>query len=384
MNVRFFAGSKKQYLGLTKYDPLALYFCYDTRELFWGDLLLSDGMRVVATFANLPATQEAADGIVYFVTETRNGYVLSNDRTEWIQVIQAPTGGNGQSIDLSDYFTKSETTTAIAEAIAALPKQEEVDLSGYATREWVIDQGYLTEHQDLSDYAKTATVVERKYEVLPVDGMFILYGDNEVRLNTERVKPTLQNVGATGNANMYYVTFRAFAPEGATRVIEGQSDKMDAEFSSLSVDSYGRKYTTIWAAIASTADGGKTWTKWGDSSTVNKYLGFYYNFHWYNEDTLISTDKVRVILTNDKCHNDLVPDAVARRIDDKVASVGTTINNISQQVTNIEQNYVTTKVLEENYTTTDQLEAKVVEAVQNKVDSGEIAVSTESISYGTW
>lgn len=152
-NVRFFAGSKKQYLSLDEYSPLALYFCYDTRELFWGDLLLSDGMRVVTTFAELPVLSEAADGVVYFVTETRNGYVLSNDRTEWIQVIQAPNGGSGLNVDLSNYYTKSETTAAIEEAIAALPKYEETDLTGYATQQWVIDQGYLTSHIDINGKA---------------------------------------------------------------------------------------------------------------------------------------------------------------------------------------------------------------------------------------
>ena len=29
-------------------------------------------------------------------------------------------------------------------------------------------------------------------------------------------------------------------------------------------------------------------------------------------------DKVRVILTNDNCHTDLVPDVIARRIDEKI------------------------------------------------------------------
>jgi hypothetical protein len=173
-NVRFFAGSKKQYLNLDEYSPLALYFCYDTRELFWGDLLISDGMRVVATYEALPELTEAADGVVYFVTETRNGYVLSNDRAEWIQVIQAPSGVGGNDVDLSDYLTKSETEAAIEKAlaeleiptidglateeyvnnaIAALPKHEETDLTGYATQQWVIDQGYLTSHINIDGKA---------------------------------------------------------------------------------------------------------------------------------------------------------------------------------------------------------------------------------------
>jgi hypothetical protein len=56
-------------------------------------------------------------------------------------------------------------------------------------------------------------------------------------------------------------------------------------------------------------------------SSLDKYYGFYYTFKWYKEAELIETDKVRVILTNDACHDDLVPDAVARRIDEKVAAI---------------------------------------------------------------
>jgi hypothetical protein len=86
------------------------------------------------------------------------------------------------------------------------------------------------------------------------------------------------------------------------------------------VDAYGRSYATIWSAIANY--NGTEWTKWGDKSTVDKYLGFYYTFEWYDKDNkLIDTRTVRVILTNDTCHNDLVPDAVARRIDEKIAAV---------------------------------------------------------------
>jgi hypothetical protein len=94
MNVRFFGGTRKQYDGLaTPRNPMGLYFCADTRELFWGDKLLTDGTRIVATEAERPSLAQAADGITYFVEETRNGYVISPDRTKWIQVIHAPEGG---------------------------------------------------------------------------------------------------------------------------------------------------------------------------------------------------------------------------------------------------------------------------------------------------
>jgi hypothetical protein len=91
MNVRFFAGTRAIYDSLpTPRNPLGLYFCEDTKELFWADMLLTDGMRVVPTMADLPTADKAADGIVYYVTETRNGYVVPHGTTEWLQTIYAP------------------------------------------------------------------------------------------------------------------------------------------------------------------------------------------------------------------------------------------------------------------------------------------------------
>lgn len=98
MNVRFFAGTKADYLRLpSPRNPLGLYFCADTKELFWADRLLTDGTRIVATEADLPSLAKAAEGITYFVEETRNGYVLSSDRTRWVQVIKAPSNGDNSS-----------------------------------------------------------------------------------------------------------------------------------------------------------------------------------------------------------------------------------------------------------------------------------------------
>lgn len=98
--------------------------------------------------------------------------------------------GTGGTIDLSDYYTKSETNnvvsnatsgkadtsavTAVSDALTAhttntamhVTSNEKynwnnkldataytpVDLSGYATEQWVENQGYLTEHQSLANY----------------------------------------------------------------------------------------------------------------------------------------------------------------------------------------------------------------------------------------
>lgn len=89
-NVKFYSGTRAQYDSLVSYNPLALYFCDDTGELFKGNVCLSDGIRVVPTHDDLPELSCAADGIVYFIRDSRNGYMVSPDRTEWLQTIYAP------------------------------------------------------------------------------------------------------------------------------------------------------------------------------------------------------------------------------------------------------------------------------------------------------
>lgn len=89
-NVKFVRTNKERYLSRDVYDPLALYFCEDTGELFKGETIFTDGIRVVPTYADLPQCPYAADGVVYYVEDTRNGYVMSPDRTKWLQTIYAP------------------------------------------------------------------------------------------------------------------------------------------------------------------------------------------------------------------------------------------------------------------------------------------------------
>lgn len=239
-----------------------------------------------------------------------------------------------KEIDISGFATKDDikdfsTTTYVDEKVAAIKIP---DVSGfiseipeeYVTTDELEAEGFLKEHQSLEAYAKSDAVLHHKYQVLPIDGMLVDYRDGEIRLNTQRVEPKKQTVGPTGNANMFYATFRAFAPEGATKVIEGQNGALETEFSTLAEDSLGRKYTTIWIALAAYDSTSDTWSKWGDTSTVEKYLGWYFHFHWYSDndsENPIAIDKVRVILTNDVCHDDLVSDAVNQRIKEKISNL---------------------------------------------------------------
>ena len=129
-NVRFYFGTKQQYLNLAERNPLALYFCDDTGELFKGDVLLSDGIRVVPTRADLPELACAADGIVYFVHDSRNGYMVSPDRTEWLQTIYAPVN-DAYVVPESEIYNTVTTVGAVRDIEKKIYERiDEVELNG--------------------------------------------------------------------------------------------------------------------------------------------------------------------------------------------------------------------------------------------------------------
>lgn len=132
-NVRFFKGTKAQYLALsTPRNQDALYFCLDTQELYMGDLLLSDGIRVIPTHDDLPELSCAADGIVYYVHDSRNGYMVSPDRTEWLQTIYAPAM-DAYEVPESEIYKTVTTVGAVRDIEAKIYQRIEEVASGGAT-----------------------------------------------------------------------------------------------------------------------------------------------------------------------------------------------------------------------------------------------------------
>ena len=290
--------------------------------------------------------------------------------------------------DLGDYYTKAEINELVSHLENYYSKAEiDAEFSKYYTKADIDGKHYVNDTYvnkvtaNLASKDEVAAIDQSvravlggnaKYEVLPVDGLIVDYRDTEVRLNTSRVTPVHQNVGSTGNPNMFYVTFKAYAPEGAVSVIEGNNNVMDAESSSLQTDAHGRKYAVIWSAIANYANG--IWTKWGDNSTVDKYFGFLYSFHWLNSDgQIIRMDKVRVLLTNDQCHTDLVPDVVARSIDAKIQAA-------LKGATNLE-NYYTKTEADERFLTETEVDAHINKIITDAVDGDTLTTLTELVEY---
>lgn len=139
--VSYKQGTKATYLGLSEHLSTALYFCTDTKELFKGDDLYSDGLRLVGSYAELPSFTVAADGILYFCEDSGCGYVLNAARNGWICVIH---GVDGETIAVNASGLLSVKTVPVSsvagldEHITSIVEQEVSELTpevGIATSE---------------------------------------------------------------------------------------------------------------------------------------------------------------------------------------------------------------------------------------------------------
>lgn len=184
---------------------------------------------------------------------------------------------------------------------------------------------------EVNAVAKAVDVVEAsceriKYSIANVpEGTQVDYREDEIRVfcpeNTEWKQ---QNVGANGNANMYYMSFYAYAPAGAKYFKEGDRGVIiDEEFTfdgpASGVDAYGRKYSVCWLALASYSEA-NGWTYFGKNSSTEKYIGWDYVVEWYDENRkLIGSDSIRINLSNAECHKVVQPYYVSYAIKDMKA-----------------------------------------------------------------
>lgn len=120
-NVRFVRTTKEKYLHRDTYDSNALYFCEDTQEIYKGQYPYTEGIKVIPTKTDLPQCPCAADGVVYYVTETRNGYVMAPDRSGWLQTIYAPAT-DAYTVPESEIYNTVTTVGAVRDIESAIYK----------------------------------------------------------------------------------------------------------------------------------------------------------------------------------------------------------------------------------------------------------------------
>jgi hypothetical protein len=165
-------------------------------------------------------------------------------------------------------------------------------------------------------YAIPDVYVAKKYEITNVPtGTLVDYGEKEIRIMCPSdAKFVKQQVGNGGNANMYYMTFTTYAPDGAVTFKEGDrgtiiDEVLDFETTAgTGVDEYGRKYKHHWFALAMYDESSDAWTYFGKNSSVNKYIGWDYVVEWYDVNGVkFATDAIRINLSNESCHNNSMP-----------------------------------------------------------------------------
>lgn len=118
-NVKFVRTTKEKWLNRDTYDNNALYFCIDTQELYVGDKIFTDGIRVIPSRNDLPECPSAPDGVLYYIKDTKNGYVISPSRDSWIQVIYAPAA-DAYTVPEEDIYTTVATVGAVRDIEAKI------------------------------------------------------------------------------------------------------------------------------------------------------------------------------------------------------------------------------------------------------------------------
>lgn len=411
--VLYKVGTKATYLSLTNRQSNALYFCTDTRELFKGNDLYSDGLRIVATYDVLPAFEKAADGILYFCKDTGCGYVLNEARDGWLSVVH---GVDNETIEVNtdgliavktipilkvenleerlSAVEAREIPIAGAETAGLVKSSDEVlvavdgkmvigtvaqeKVSGLTDRlasieaklvggvhymgsvptyddlpadakqgdlyevtadnsEWCfngekwfeygkiieVDLSHLATHDEVKAVAQRV-----KFEISSKpEGALVRYSDTEIRVMCpENTVWTKQSVGATGNSNMYYMGFKAYAPDGAVSFKEGDHGVVEDTMFTFDdafagTDEYGRNYSIVWLALASYDEATDTWSYFGKNSTAEKYIGWDYVVEWYNaKGVKIDEDSVRINLSNEDCHHSNTPYYV-NVLDEKITTL---------------------------------------------------------------
>ena len=286
----------------------------------WANYFMSikkiNNYYIVDYESELDLITDAKFGDKCRVIETATDYIC-NSQGKWFDTIPDSKQVGG---DLPINPKKYATEEFVMNQIAGI-EIPEVNLEGYATEEYVqqelsnIDIPEIDIPEiDLSNYLPkdviNAFYRPIKYEVTNLPkGSAVSYNDREIRIYCpEDVEYTHQQVSTNGDHNMYYMSFKAYAPEGAKYFKEGDrgviiDEMFDFNASAAGTDKYGRNYSICWLALAKYDTTTGVWTYFGKTSTTEKYIGWNYVVEWYDANKkLIGADSIRINLSNKNCY----------------------------------------------------------------------------------
>ena len=319
----------------------------------------------LVTKEELEAVEAKVDAIVIpevptKVSELENdaGYVTAKDIPE---------------TDLSNYYNKSETENLIAEAVKDI-EHPTVDLEGYATEDWVNEQGFLKEHQDLSEYAKKSDILQPELFVVDYNApdfaaALEAYNNGKLLLLTNAV-PDGNSYAVMNYVREDLITFTKFL--------------MSRSGTYGSFNTYYLHNDNTWELakevklnkVDAIVDGN------------NDITGLTIGKNTYEFDNFATTEAVNQINENiQNIENTYVTNETLEQ-KNYVTEQHITENYITIQ--DAAETYVTTEKVTEvvetqvNEVVTKEIETKVETVIQEKVDAGEIEVNADAINYDTW
>lgn len=272
-------------------------------------------------------------------TEPKVGWV---DKDGIFRVVKNETDLSGIEAELATKVNAEEVEEKIATKANAVDVEVKVDKA-------VTDS--IAAANAYTDGKVEAAINEhmvKKYEITSVpNGTLVDYRDKEIRVmcpaNTEWVK---QNVGSTGNANMYYMGFKAYAPKDAVGFKEGDrgviiDEMFDFNGDFAGTDEYGRNYSICWLALASYDANSDKWTYFGKNSSVEKYIGWDYVVEWYDANGIvIASDCIRINLSNEDCHSSIEPYYVVNMKNDMKKEIDTVVaEKVDEKLAEVESAY---------------------------------------------
>lgn len=327
-------ASKVKWLEIEK-DIHTLYWIEDTQELYKGETLFGTGRNASTSAAGLLSPDDKAKLDALITNPIKNLAAVNGsmvvdvvDGNASVKVNLSAVEGNqiqlledglyvnvkGCSDDCGTEYNAGEGIQIIGSDISVKVKKENgltaVDGAlaiNLATR---TTPGTISGADKLIIDSIPTVYTARKYDVRNTPkGTLVDYRDHEIRIMCpENAEFVQQNVGETGNSNMYYMGFYVYAPanaeyfkEGDRGVVKDELFDFHGDFSGI--DEFGRKYSVCWLALANYDKDSGTWSYFGKNSNYTKYIGWDYIVDWYDvNNERIGQDTVRINLTNESCH----------------------------------------------------------------------------------
>ncbi len=331
-NVIFMHGTREQFDRIPVKDSNTLYWIEDEKALYRGNDLYGTGREATRSAAGLLSAEDkkrldelAGGGISTLTAVDGSLEVTGEGYSRGLKVRISGQEHNGLTLEEDGLFAAPPSAGSGLEAVdrALALKLDQEKAGGLSVTEKGLALEPVTAERPGAMTAEDKAFLDaipvlyegKKYEVV---GLLAgcradVYG-REIRVFFPEDAPFKQPSGeANGRDDKnYYFGVRFFAPDGAVKFKEGEK-AADGDFetfdgSSSGTDKYGRHYDVCWFPAARTEDEGHSWTYNGAGSEPGRCAGWYHTIEWYGEDEKpISSETVRVNLTNDGCHNSLKP-----------------------------------------------------------------------------